>query len=45
MKKRIIIIALTLILAAMFAFPSFADDSIPRYYDEDNLLLSDDEEA
>ncbi|MGN0786740.1 MAG: TPM domain-containing protein [Christensenellales bacterium] len=45
MKKRIIIIALTLILAAMFAFPSFADDSIPRYYDEYSLLLSDDEEA
>ena len=44
MKKRIIIIALTLILAAMFAFPSFADDSIPRYYEEYDLL-SDDEEA
>ena len=45
MKNRIIIIALTLILAAMFAVPSFADDSIPRYYDEYSLLLSDDEEA
>ena len=44
MKKRIIIIALTLILAAMLAFPSFADDSIPRYYEEYDLL-SDDEEA
>ena len=44
MKKRIIIIALTLILAAMFAFPSFADNSIPRYYEEYDLL-SDDEEA
>lgn len=44
MKKRIIIIALTLILAAMFAFPSFADDSIPQYYEEYDLL-SDDEEA
>ena len=44
MKKKIIIIALTLILAAMLAFPSFADDSIPRYYEEYDLL-SDDEEA